>query len=233
MFTVFRILYKFTPAGRFGVFRKLVVPDDLRVNVFSHVNILSAGKPDVKVIKVGVIGLLKAYQNYKDTQSAKFSTYAYPYIFGEMYQLVHSSRDIKVSKDMLKLYKLIEKTRYELAQRFGYVPNDAEVAQFLELETSLVSEAVCASQAMISLDDEANELNLHEVIADQHQVNADLKIDLDDSFQVLNSDELEIIKARYFEDLTQSEVAKRMNMTQVMVSRYEKKAMEKMKIALM
>ena len=185
------------------------------------------------LIQVGVIGLLKAYQNYKDTQSAKFSTYAYPYIFGEMYQLVHSNRDIKVSKDMLKLYKLIEKTRYELAQRFGYVPNDAEVAQFLELEISLVSEAVCASQAMISLDDEANELNLHEVIADHHQVNADLKIDLDDSFQVLNSDELEIIKARYFEDLTQSEVAKRMNMTQVMVSRYEKKAMEKMKIALM
>ena len=185
------------------------------------------------LIQVGVIGLLKAYQNYKDTQSAKFSTYAYPYIFGEMYQLVHANRDIKVSKDMLKLYKVVEKTRYELAQRFGYVPSDGEVAQFLELEISLVSEAVCASQAMISLDDEANELNLHEVIADHHQVNADLKIDLDDSFQVLNSDELEIIKARYFEDLTQSEVAKRMNMTQVMVSRYEKKAMEKMKIALM
>ena len=185
------------------------------------------------LIQVGVIGLLKAYQNYKDTQSAKFSTYAYPYIFGEMYQLVHANRDIKVSKDMLKLHKVVEKTRYELAQRFGYVPSDGEVAQFLELEISLVSEAVCASQAMISLDDEANELNLHEVIADHHQVNADLKIDLDDSFQVLNSDELEIIKARYFEDLTQSEVAKRMNMTQVMVSRYEKKAMEKMKIALM
>ena len=185
------------------------------------------------LIQVGVIGLLKAYQNYKDTRSAKFSTYAYPYIFGEMYQLVHANRDIKVSKDMLKLYKVVEKTRYKLAQRFGYVPSDAEVAQFLELEVSLVSEAVCASQAMISLDDEANELNLHEVIADHHQMNADLKIDLDDSFQVLNSDEQKIIKARYFEDLTQSEVAKRMNMTQVMVSRYEKKAMEKMKIALM
>ena len=185
------------------------------------------------LIQVGVIGLLKAYQNYKDTQSAKFSTYAYPYIFGEMYQLVHASRDIKVSKDMLKLYKVVEKTRYKLAQRFGYVPSDAEVAQFLELEVSLVSEAVCASQAMISLDDEANELNLHEVIADHHQMNADLKIDLDDSFQVLNSDEQKIIKARYFEDLTQSEVAKRMNMTQVMVSRYEKRSLEKMKMALM
>ena len=185
------------------------------------------------LIQVGVIGLLKAYQNYRDTSTAKFSTYAYPYIFGEMYQLVQTNRDIKVSKDMLKLYKVVEKTRYEFAQRFGYVPSDHEVAQFLELDYSLVSEAVCASAAMISLDDEANELNLHEVIADGHTVNVDLKMDIDDSFQVLNSDEAEIIRARYFDDLTQSEVAKKLNMTQVMVSRYEKKAMEKMKIALM
>ena len=61
-----------------------------------------------------------------------------------MYQLVHASRDIKVSKYILKLYKVVEKKRYKLAQRFGYVPSDAEVAQFLELEVSLVSEAVCA-----------------------------------------------------------------------------------------
>mgnify|MGYP001623939779 FL=1 len=185
------------------------------------------------LIQVGVIGLLKAYQNYKDTKSAKFSTYAYPYIFGEMYQLVNSNKDIKVSKDMLKVYKVVEKTRYELAQRFGYVPSNEEVANFLEMDPFLVSEAVLCSQALISLDDEASELNLHEVIADHHQVNADLKIDLDDSFKVLNHDEKKIIKARYFDDLTQSEVARKLNMTQVMVSRYEKKSLEKMKMALM
>ena len=185
------------------------------------------------LIQVGVIGLLKAYQNYKDTKSAKFSTYAYPYIFGEMYQLVNSNKDIKVSKDLLKLYKVVEKTRYELAQRLNYVPTDMEVAQFLELDFNLVSEAVLCTQAMISLDDEASELNLHEVIADQHTVNADLKIDIDDSFKVLDSCEKEIIKARYYDDLTQSEVAKKLNMTQVMVSRYEKKSLEKMKMALM
>ena len=185
------------------------------------------------LIQVGVIGLLKAYQNYKDTKSAKFSTYAYPYIFGEMYQLVNSNKDIKVSKDMLKVYKVVEKTRYELAQRFGYVPSNEEVANFLEMDPYLVSEAVLCSQALISLDDEASELNLHEVIADHHQVNADLKIDLDDSFKVLNHDEKKIIKARYFDDVTQSEVARKLNMTQVMVSRYEKKSLEKMKMALM
>lgn len=127
------------------------------------------------LIQVGVIGLLKAYQNFKDHGEAKFSTYAYPYIFGEMYQLVNSNRDIKISKDMFKLYKLVEKTRYELAQRLHYVPTDLEVAQFLELDYNLVREAILCSQAMISLDDEASELNLHEVIADKHSVNTGFK----------------------------------------------------------
>lgn len=184
------------------------------------------------LIQVGVIGLLKAYQNFKSGE-AKFSTYAYPYIFGEMYQLVNSNKDIKVSKELLKLYKVIEKTRYELAQRLYYIPSDAEVAGFLELDYNLVREAVACSSTMISLDDEANELNLHEVIANKHPVNVDLKIDIDDSFKVLDSQEKEIIRARYYDDLTQSEVARKLNMTQVMVSRYEKKSLEKMKMALM
>lgn len=185
------------------------------------------------LIQVGVIGLLKAYQNFRDTSEAKFSTYAYPYIFGEMYTLVNSNRNIKVSKDLLKIYKCVEKTRYELAQRMGRVPTNEEVALFLELDVNLVNDAVVSASAMMSLDDEASELNLHEVIPDKKVVNVDLKIDLDDSFKVLNSSELEIIKSRYFEDLTQSEVAKKLNMTQVMVSRYEKKSLEKMKAALL
>ena len=145
------------------------------------------------LIQVGVIGLLKAYQNFKQGD-AKFSTYAYPYIFGEMYQRVNSNKDIKVSKELLKLYKVVEKTRYELAQRFGYIPSDDEVAEFLEMDYNLVREAVACSSAMISLDDEASELNLHEVIPDKREINSDLKIDIDDSFKVLNSDEQKLLE---------------------------------------
>lgn len=185
------------------------------------------------LVQVGVIGLLKAYQNFKDTGETKFSTYAYPYIFGEMYQLVNQNRNLKVSKDLLKMYKLIEKTRYELAQRFKKIPSDQEVANFLELDYNVVSEALISAQSMIELDNEANELNLHEVIPDKNTNNIDLHLDLDESFKVLDKSEKEIIKARYYEDLTQSEVAKKLNMTQVMVSRYEKKSLEKMRIAMM
>lgn len=190
-----------------------------------------ADKQDL--IQVGVIGLLKAYQNFKDTKMAKFSTYAYPYIFGEMYTLVNSNKNIKVSKDILKIYKLVERTRYDLAQKQGYLPTTEEVALFLELDPGIVYEAVTSAQAMISLDDEANELNLHEVIPDKKTTNIDLKLDLDDSFKVLSAEEQEIIKSRYYEDLTQSEVARKLNMTQVMVSRYEKKSLEKMRVSMM
>ena len=190
-----------------------------------------ADKQDL--IQVGVIGLLKAYQNFKNTKMAKFSTYAYPYIFGEMYTFVNGNKNIKVSKDILKIYKLVERTRYDLAQKQGYLPTTEEVALFLELDPGIVYEAVTSAQAMISLDDEANELNLHEVIPDKKTTNIDLKLDLDDSFKVLSAEEQEIIKSRYYEDLTQSEVARKLNMTQVMVSRYEKKSLEKMRVSMM
>ena len=184
------------------------------------------------LIQVGVIGLLKAYQNFKDNGETKFSTYAYTYIFGEMYQLVNSNRNIKISKDLLKIYKMVEKTRYELAQRMKRIPSNEEVALFLELDINMVNDAINSAQVMMSLDDEASELNLHEVIPDKKSINSDLKIDLDDSFKVLNSCEQEIIRSRYYEDLTQSEVARKLNMTQVMVSRYEKKSLEKMRAQL-
>lgn len=185
------------------------------------------------LIQLGVIGLINAYRNFKDNGETQFSTYAYSYIFGEMYAAVNHNRNIKVSKELLKIYRVVEKTRYELAQMNNRVPTYEEVALFLELDVNKVYEAVNSAQIMMSLDDEANELNLHEVIPDKKEANVDLKLDLDDSFKVLDNNEQEIIRSRYYEDLTQSEVAKKLNMTQVMVSRYEKKSLEKMRIAMM
>ncbi len=185
------------------------------------------------LVQVGVIGLLNAYKNFKDTGETQFSTYAYTYIFGEMYNLVNNTKSIKVSRDLLKIYRMVEKTRYSLAQKLGYIPSNEEVALFLEYDIDKVNMAINSAEAMIRIDDEANELNLHEIIPDKRKNDIDLKLDLDNSFKILNEDEKEIIKARYYEDLTQSEVAKKLNMTQVMVSRYEKKSLEKMRMAMM
>lgn len=178
--------------------------------------------------QAGVVGLLKALKKYKNNGITKFSTYAHDYIFGEMYTLA-SNKEIKVSKDILRLYKKIEETRYVLAQKLAKVPSNLELAEFLGLSLDDVNMACMSANAIISLDaDNEDARNAYECISSKEE-DVDTKILVDDSFAVLNDDEKNIIKSRYYENLTQQEVAKKLNMTQVMVSRYEKKGISKMR----
>jgi len=86
-----------------------------------------------------------------------------------------------------------------------------------------------SANTIMSLDaDNEESRSAYECISGKVE-DIDTKILIDDSFAVLNDDEKKIIKSRYYEDLTQSEVAKKLNMTQVMVSRYEKKGINKMR----
>lgn len=180
------------------------------------------------LFQAGIVGLLKALKNYKNNGVTKFSSYAHDYIFGEMYMLA-SNKNIKVSKDILKLYKKIENTRYILAQKLNKIPSNLELAEFLGLSLDDVNMAVNSATIVMSLDSkEDDEKSIYECVSAKEE-DLDTRILLNDSFAVLNESEKDIIKSRYFEDLTQSEVAKKLNMTQVMVSRYEKKGINKMR----
>lgn len=183
--------------------------------------------------QVGVIGLLKALKNYVGDANAKFSTYAYDYIFGEMYKLARENRSIKLSKDALKLYKKIEEARYYLAQKIGTMPSDSDVALFLEIDETLISQVIESAKSMLSLDasKEDND-SLYEVIPEQESLSLNDKIAVDDSFKVLSDTEKQIINYRYYKDYTQSETAKILGISQVKVSRYEKKGIDKMRAFL-
>ncbi|MBR1413172.1 MAG: sigma-70 family RNA polymerase sigma factor [Bacilli bacterium] len=181
------------------------------------------------LFQVGVVGLLKAYKNYKSDSNAKFSTYAYYDIYGEMYKYINN-RNIKVSKDYLKIYKMVEKTKYALAQKLNRIPTNREIANFLELDELLVEEAVNSGKQIMSLDEPIYEdTSVYEVISDNKNNNIDDKIDLYNSLNELPKDQRDIIKYHYLCDLSQMEIAKKMGMTQAMVSRYEKKGIEKIK----
>lgn len=185
------------------------------------------------LIQAGCIGIIKAYENYKNNGTTKFSTYAYDYVYGEMYALVNKSRDLKVSRDILKLYKSIEKSRYMLAQKLGRVPSNEDLALFLEKDIKVIEDAILCGEAimMSSLDNQNDEeRSKYETIATPESVSLDDRIDVMNSLEVLNDSEREIIKSRYFKDMTQSEIARKLNMTQVMVSRYEKKGLDKMRL---
>lgn len=179
--------------------------------------------------QAGVLGILKAYKNYRFNADTKFSTYAYDYIFGEMYSLANN-KNIKISKDILRRYKLIEKTRYVMAQQLMRIPSNQELADFLNMDIEILESAIMSANKIMSLDED-NELSrsLHETVAIKQNVEADDVILLNNSFDCLNDLEKNIINSRYYEDLTQSETANRLGISQVKVSRYEKKSLVKMR----
>ena len=179
--------------------------------------------------QAGVLGVIKAYQNYKKDGDTKFSTYAYKYIYGEMY-IVANSKSIKLSKDILKLVKMIEHGRNILAQKLLHTPTNKELAAFLEIEEEKIEQAILWASSIISIDnDTEEERSLHELIPCEEKITQDDKLLLSESLNTLNSLEKDIISARYYEDLTQSETARKLGITQVMVSRYETKSLAKMR----
>ena len=179
--------------------------------------------------QAGVLGIIKAYYNYRNDESTKFSTYAYKYIYGEMY-LVANSKSIKVSKDILKLVKMIEHGRNLLAQKLLHTPSNKELAAFLEIPEEKIEQALMYASSVLSIDnDTEDERSLHETIAYEETITQDDKMLLNESMNTLKPLEKDIITSRYYEDLTQSETARKLGITQVMVSRYESKSLAKMR----
>ena len=177
--------------------------------------------------QAGVIGVIKAYKNYVANNTTNFSTYAYKYIYGEMYELVNNLRSIKLSKDVLKTYKQIEKTKYLLSQTLNRIPSINEVAEYLQIDVLLIEQIINSTSTIMSLDTDT-ERPIYETLASDTKVPLSSIIDIKDSINTLDECEKQIINYRYFKDYTQSETAKLMGMSQVTVSRYEKKSLNKM-----
>lgn len=183
--------------------------------------------PKEDLFQAGVIGLIKAYNNFVDNGTTKFTTYAYPYIYGEMYEVATDLRTIKLNKDILKTYKKIEHTKYLLAQKNNHLPSISELSEYLSIPEETISLIYQSTNSIMSLDVEM-ERPIYETVAAETHISKDNIIDVRDSMEILNDEEKEIIKYRYFKDYTQSETAKILGLSQVKVSRYEKKSLDKM-----
>ncbi len=182
------------------------------------------------LVQAGVMGVLKALKNYRQNGTCKFSTYAYDYIFGEMYDFVMKDRKMKVSKDILRLAKKIEIAKNTLAQKTGIVPNYEEVGKFLGLSSRCVAEIIHSTNEMISLDNNTEEAReLYETIPMKEKISLEERMNLQSGLETLPKEEQKIMEYRYFEDLTQKETAEKMGMTQVMISRYETKSLKRLR----
>ena len=176
------------------------------------------------------MGLIDAYNHYNSDFDTKFSSYAYYYIVGEVTKFVRENRSLRVSKDVVKLSQSIESTRDMMRQRLGREPTDIEVSLYMEIEEEKIGEVRDAMQEVQSLDFAYDEdVSLYNsVMSFDTGTSADV-LDLWYEIGRLNEDEKQLISARYFQDMTQSETSKCLGMSQVQVSRKEGKILEKLR----
>ena len=184
--------------------------------------------------QVGMIGLMDAKKNYKKDINTKFSTYAYFYILGKVKEYIRKSNPYKISKDIIKLNKSIEKATDIMSQRLGRNPTNLELSLFLEIDEQKIEEAKMSLQNIKSLDyyyDDENIDLYNSIKIEDKNTNSDI-LDLKDAINGLSKEEQNIIIDRYFNDLTQKEISKELGISQVQVSRKETKILQKLKATL-
>lgn len=174
-------------------------------------------------------GLLKAYNKYDSSYGVKFETYAYEFIRGEMYQFIQRDRSAKFSRSVMQLKNSIEKATITLTQELMRRPTVSELANYLdEPETSIV-EAMQTIYQMQSLQmpiaQDEKEITIEDAVATP-QVDIDHLLAFKDALESLSPFEKELFMRRYYGE-TQTEIAEKMGMNQVQVSRKVKKIGEK------
>lgn len=190
---------------------------------------------DIEDLKqVGMIGLMKAIENYKCDSKTKFTTYAYLWIKGEILKFISDDKNIKINRDLVKLSKVIEDVRNTLRHKLLREPTLEEISLFSELDISLIQNVEMSKEFVLSLDyivnsdEDGKEINLYDTVSYYEQGYDSEILDLKDALDKLDPIEQELIKYRYFDDMTQSEASKKLGVTQVKVSRDEAKILKKL-----
>lgn len=190
-----------------------------------------ANKEDL--FQAGCIGMIIAYKNFDSSMNVKFTTYAYPYILGEMKKLVREDKSVKVSRNIQMLNLKIEKAKIILTQKFMREPSIEELSNFLELPEEMICDAINSTKTIYSIDEplniEGKDITLQDTIGKVDNPYLDDLIQLRDELTTLTPFEKSIIEQRYMQDLTQQETAEILGISQVQVSRNEKKVLTKLK----
>lgn len=178
-----------------------------------------------ELFSAGCVGLVKAVNKFNPDLKLQLSTYAVPVILGEIKRLFRDGGTVKVSRSLKELSLKINRETQAFQDKFGRSPTVSELSKNLCVSEEKVADAINASRYPISLtnsgeDDENRQIDLP---TDDIMDKLTEKLALSEVINLLSNDDKKIIELRYFKFQTQSETAKVLNMTQVQVSRREKK----------
>ncbi|MBQ9893919.1 MAG: sigma-70 family RNA polymerase sigma factor [Ruminococcus sp.] len=186
-----------------------------------------------ELYSAGCMGLVKAVKAYDAEHGTKFSTYAVPVILGEIKRLFRDGGAVHVSRGLKELSMKLQRLSEEFRHKNGREPTISELAQLSGSDEYLVTEALCVSQPVISLttgEDGGSEMDIPSDAPDESIVDT---LALRQVMKKLKAEDRTLLELRYFREFTQSKTAKILGMTQVQVSRREKKLLTQLRRELL
>ena len=189
---------------------------------------LGRGAESDDLYQLGCVGFLKAVEGFDLEYGTQFSTYAVPKIAGEIRRFLRDDGAIKVSRSLKEQSATIKSTRSRLVAALGREPTIQEISRQTGFTAEEIALAETATAATESIQRETGEegFSLENILTDTESEERMLeKIALRQAVDTLPERERMVINLRYFHALTQQRVAKVMSISQVQVSRIEKKAL--------
>lgn len=204
--------------------------------IWSIVNrFLGRGYSKEELYQIGCIGLIKAVQRFDTSFEVKISTFAVPYIMGEIKRFLRDDGPIKISRSIKELGAKIREVQREYFTKNGRDIKISEIAKKLNVSAEDIAVALDATKPIDSIDEDAYEGEEKESKISKISNNKDdvgdliNKITIKKLIKELDSRQQKIIVLRYFKEKTQTEVAKALGISQVQVSRIEKQILLEMR----
>lgn len=191
-------------------------------------------EPD-DLFQLGSIGFLKAVAGFDPAFGTQFSTYAVPKIAGEIRRFLRDDGAVKVSRTLKERGVKIARARAELVEELGREPTLSELSEALGLEPEQIAEAETALTAVDSIQRETGDrgLTLEDVLTDSPMEETVVeRLALTQALSDLPDRERRVVLLRYFHGLTQDKIAPLLGVSQVQISRIEKKALAHLRAML-
>ena len=187
-----------------------------------------------ELYSAGCLGLVKAVEGFDESRGLKFSTYAVPVILGEMKRLFRDGGTVKVSRSLKEFSLKVTRERDRLGLKLGREPTVSELAEAMGETVERIAEAVNVSLPALSLtqpeEDGSGQLDVEVEAPEEGLVG---KLALRELLTRLEERDRQLIELRYFKGQTQTQVAAQLGMTQVQVSRREKKILASLRADLL
>ena len=188
-------------------------------------------EPD-DLFQLGCVGFLKAVEGFDTAYGTQFSTYAVPKIAGEIRRFLRDDGAIKVSRSIKERAAAIKKARERLTGELGREPTVSELSQALGLSAEEIASAETATSAAESIQRQTGEegFSLEDVLCTDGMEEKLLeRMTLQEALKHLGEKERMVIQLRYYHSLTQQRVSEIIGVSQVQVSRIEKKALQQLR----